>query len=244
LTLLADIPGGESYLAILKLAESQTDPELSAWLRTRAFQKATADSDGDAWSPGQIAEFGEALERTPKNPLELFELVCLRLEDLKVSLESGDTSMAAILLLVKDEETLRNYFGDQFRTTARGRYSVPQEEELADAKRPDIRVHGSGFDAAVPIELKIADSWSGNQLFERLEEQLCGDYLRDPRSARGVFLLVHRGDKPRWDLPSGQRVDFGGLVDALQTHWIRLAPHYPHIQDVRVFGIDLTERSK
>ena len=29
---------------------------------------------------------------------------------------------------------------------------VPQEEELADAKRPDIRVHCSSFDAPVPIE--------------------------------------------------------------------------------------------
>ena len=75
--------------------------------------------------------------------------------------------------------TLRRYT----REHARGRYDVPQEEELADAKRPDIRVHCSSFDAPVPIELKIADNWGGPSLFERLQNQLCGDYLRDSRES-------------------------------------------------------------
>ena len=55
---------------------------------------------------------------------------------------------------------------------------MPQEEELADAKRPDLRFLGIAFDAPVPVELKLADNWSGPKLFERLEAQLCGDYPR------------------------------------------------------------------
>jgi hypothetical protein len=67
------------------------------------------------------------------------------------------------------------YIGNWLRQHARGRYSVPQEEEFADATRPDMRFHGAGFDAPVPMELKLADNWSGPHLFERLENQLCGD---------------------------------------------------------------------
>lgn len=78
---------------------------------------------------------------------------------------------------------------------AAGRYIFPQEEELADAKRPDLRFLGVGFDAPVPAELKLADKWIGPHLFERLEIQLCGDYLHDVRSSRGIFVIVYRGTK-------------------------------------------------
>jgi hypothetical protein len=56
-------------------------------------------------------------------------------------------------------------------------------------KKTDLRFHGAVFDGPVRAELKLADKWTGPHLFERLEVQLCGDYLRDKRSSRGIFLL-------------------------------------------------------
>jgi len=47
----------------------------------------------------------------------------------------------------------------------------------------------------VPAELKLADNWTGPHLFERLEIQLCGEYLRDLRSSRGIFVIVYLGTK-------------------------------------------------
>ncbi len=70
------------------------------------------------------------------------------------------------------------------------RYVIPQEE-LADAKRPDLRFHGVGFDGLMPAELKLADKWTGPPLFERLEIQLCGEYLRDRRRFAGSSGLVY-----------------------------------------------------
>lgn len=49
----------------------------------------------------------------------------------------------------------------------------------------------------------MADNWTGPHLFERMEVQLGGDYLRDVRSSRGIFLLVYIGAKGSWDLPNG-----------------------------------------
>ena len=101
-----------------------------------------------------------------------------------------------------------------------------------------------GFDRPVPAELKLADNWSGPALFERLENQLCGDYLRDNRSGRGIFVLIYRGEKVGWDVPgSDNRVDFSGLTAALQDHWWRISPKFPNVYDIAVTGIDLTKRS-
>ncbi len=74
----------------------------------------------------------------------------------------------------RSRPSTRKYVGNWLRDKVAHRYVVPQEEELADAKRPDMRIHSTGFDGPVPTELKIADKWTGTKLFERLENQLCG----------------------------------------------------------------------
>ena len=139
---------------------------------------------------------------------------------------------------------MRAFLGKELRDKADGRYSVPQEEELADGKKPDIRFHGVAIDNPVPVELKLADSssWSGPKLFKHMEEQLGGDYLRDKRSTRGLFVLVNRGNKTEWHSPTGEKLDFDGLCAALQSHWKQLAPSYPNVDDIVVVGIDLTKR--
>ena len=99
------------------------------------------------------------------------------------------------------------------------------------------------FDGPVPVELKLADKWTGPALFERFENQLCADYLRDNRSNRGIFMLVYRGEKAGWDVPgSNNRVDFAGLTTALQDYWWRISPKYSNVDDITVIGIDLTKR--
>src|SRR5262249_44926164 len=147
----------------------------------------------------QTLEFHRALENTPRTHRELFDLAALRFLDLKDELEHGDSSIADILIQGATQETqMRKFIVGWCRDRAQGRYTTPQEEEFADAKRADLRFHGVGFDAPVPIELKLADKWSGKKLFERLENQLCGDYLRDNRSNRGLFVLVRRGEQATW----------------------------------------------
>src|SRR3569623_1555874 len=108
---------------------------------------------------------------------------------------------------------------------------------------PDQRFNGVGFDAPVTVELKVADAgWSGAKLLERLENQLCGDNLRDNRSNRGLFVLVYQGKQQTWVLPDDSSVDFEGLVDALQGHWSELSSQFPNVDEIVVIGIDLTKR--
>ena len=76
-----------------------------------------------------------------------------------------------------------------------------------------------------------------------MEIQLCGGYLCDVRSSRGVFDIVYLGKKSYPDPPNGRRADtFEMLVDELQRHWMLISNDYPGVDDVRVIGIDLTRR--
>jgi len=190
-----------------------------------------------------VREFHDQLERTPANHRELWYLAVDRMVDLKHDLEEGDASIASILQPVRQETEIRKYIGKGRRDRSRGRYVIPQEEELADGKRPDLRFHGVGFDAPVPAELKLADKWTEPHLFERLEVQLCGDYLCDIRSSRGIFGLVYHGTKSSWNLPNGSRAEsFDALICPLQNHCTILAPQFPGVEDIKVIGIDLTKR--
>jgi hypothetical protein len=241
---LTQIPGKEAFVALDEIAKQHPKAQSRPWLASYAKTKAEQDADLTAWSPAQVHEFHEHLDRTPVNHRELADLAILRLLDLKDDLENGDDSVARVLLRVEKEPEMRNFLAHELREKALGRYTIPQEEELADDKRPDLRFHGADFDAPVPVELKLVDRWTGPKLFERLENQLSGDYLRDNRSSRGIFALVNLSPAKRWQLPSNDLVDFDGLVQALQNHWKSIANKHSHVEDIAIIGIDLTKRFK
>lgn len=241
-SILQEIPGREAYLALKYISEVHPDPELRPWFALQAKSKATADSERGLWTVEQVSQFGKDYERIPTNHRELFDLAVLRLLDLKHELEDGDSSTASVLIKTEMETEIRNYIGAWCSRGAFG-YVVPQEEELPDAKRPDLRWHCTTFKGPVPTELKIADKWTGPQLFERLEGQLAGDYLRDCASSRGIYLLVYRGTQKRWKLLNEEWADFQELLSALQSHWASVANAHPAVEEVRVIGIDLTRRA-
>jgi hypothetical protein len=242
--LLKDLEGKDTYIALKELATEHPDPTYQPWMAHHALEHAERDATQTAWAIQDVLDFQNSLDRMPSTGQELFELVNMRLGDLKHELEQGDSSISKIINEgVKEETDMRVYIGDWMRKCAHGRYSIPQEEELADAVRPDFRVHGAGVDLIVPIELKLAERWTGNNLFERLENQLAGDYLRDSRSQYGIFLLVYkdRSRKKNWDVNSNS-LNFTALLDALQQHWYAIQERYSNIQDIQVIGIDLSAR--
>lgn len=239
--LLRTIPGKEAFIALSEIAAVHPS---RPWLADYARRRAEEDADFTAWTPSQVRDFHDKLDRTPGNHRELADLAVIRFLDLKDDLENGDESVARILKGVDRETVMRNNLAHELRSRAAGRYTIAQEDELADDKRPDLRFQGVGFDAPATAELKLADCWTGPQLFERLENQLAGDYLRDIRSARGIFVLVNREKNRRWQLSSGSRVEFDGLVAALQAHWESIAAKFPGIDTITVVGIDLSKRFK
>lgn len=242
LAFIRETPGKESFLALQEIAQAHPAERLRPWSAFYAQQKATADSQTPPWEPSKVVEFQESLESTPSTHRELWNLAIDRLLDLKHDLEDGDSSYAEILLQTSQETSIRKFIGNWLRDHAAGRYVVPQEEQLADDKRPDYRFQNSLSYAPVPVELKLSQNWSGSEHFERLENQLCGDYLRDVSSSCGIFLLVNHGGQAAWETPNKGLLGFNDLVTALQEHWLVIASRFPNVEDIKVIGIDLTKR--
>lgn len=241
LSILNKIPGKDAYHTLLEISERHPDIDEGSWIWKMAKAKAEQDGDASPWLPAQVVDFHKKLERTPENHSQLAELIVFRLQDLKDNLEQGDSSIASLIKGVTEETEARKYIGHELREKSFGRYVAPQEEELADGKKPDIRIHGNGFDNPVPIELKLANKWSGPKLYERMRNQLCGDYLRDIRSLRGIYLLLNQGGKGKWQIPGG-RVDFNDLIKSLESYWEEISKDFPGIDEITVVGIDLSRR--
>lgn len=239
--ILENIPGKEAYEALVDIAMEKSEEFSKPWFMLHANNRASKDADLSSWSIEKIIEFNRELECIPTNHQELFNLAELRILDLKDDLEHGDSSFATGLIVINQEVEIRKYIGNWCREQAKGRYTIPQEEQLADDKRPDFRWHGNGFDGPVPMELKLADKWSGPSLFERLRVQLNEDYLRDNRSSRGLFVLVNRATKT-WEVDD-KKYNFCQLVEALQAHWQAISHEYPKVEEIKVIGIDLTLRA-
>jgi len=253
LNILDSINGKEAYYAILDLSHNGNDSNLSSniqnWALNRAKAHAERDGDIEKWGINQVLDYQNFLESTPTTHKELFDLAVMRLDDLKAELEDGDYSIAKTLQKANEETEMRNFIAYILDSKSNWRYTISQEEEMADAKRPDIRFKSNNGNAVIPVELKLADkNWSGEQLYERLENQLCGDYLRDEHSERGIFLLVHIGKdnkSKKWVLPNRESVNFCDLILRLQSHWEQqLSKKFTNINGIKIIGIDLTKRFK
>ncbi len=244
--ILKEIPGKETYHALLNISENHPDQEHQKWYKTYAVNRAEKDVDLVPWQPKDIIQFAKEAEHMPKNNSELYELTISRLTDLKADLEHGDSSISNMLKKEKDETEHRKFIGNWLRVRSVGKYNVPQEEELADGTKPDIRILGFGFDGPVPIELKIVDNnWSANKLIERLNNQLCGQYLRDIRSNCGIYLLVYRGKKKSWQHPTTKKkLIFEKLVEILEEETKLIVSNSAKIESLKIIGIDLTVRTK
>ncbi|GAB4023457.1 hypothetical protein GCM10028808_73980 [Spirosoma migulaei] len=242
-TILKNIPGKESYLAIVELSKMHPVESYRNWMIKSAKERAEIDADNSNWTVERFVEYARTLESRPTNHRELFDLGVQRLLDLKHDLEEDDGSFSSTLAKENEETGIRKFIAKWCNDRAKDRYFLTQEEELADAKRPDCRFVSSLFDAPVPLELKLADNWKSSAFFERLENQLCRDYLRDCKSNRGIYVLVYRGKRTRWELPDGNHnATFDELIIALQEHWNNLSSKYPKVEQIAVIGIDLTKR--
>lgn len=240
---LKAISGKEAFLVLQEIGVTHPETSYRPRILEHAKKKAEIEGDIPVWSIEQVREFAIVMERTPTTHRELAELVHLKFLDLRDEFQDGDDGIAPLLAAIKLETDMRKYIGHVLREGAGNKYHVVQEEELGDGKKPDLRFNAMNIDYPVPAELKLAENWTGPELFERLENQLCGDYLRDKRSGYGFFVLVRRGGQEHWEEPhTRKRLTFAELTAELQKHWSAISSRFPNIDWVHVIGIDLTRR--
>jgi hypothetical protein len=242
LNVIFDTPGRKSYDVLVNLSKSVSNSFSKDRMDYLAKERAAIDAEQKPWTGSAVAEFSLSAMRTPRSQEDLFHIALARLDDLKLDIEEGDESEAVYLRKLKQETEVRTVFANRLRKASRSMYTIGSEEELADAKRTDIRFNAPQVYAPVPVELKIAGKWSFRELRERLESQLVKQYMRV--SQYGIFLLVHNSKKNRrWrNSYTHQLVDFDQLIVSIKREVENLKSKYLNVEHIEVVGIDFTKR--
>jgi hypothetical protein len=162
-----------------------------------------------------------------------------RLNDLSEDLAHDDFTDRRTLQNIEVEIEMQRTLARRLRDAAREAYVVVREDEVADSKKPDIRLAAIRGEHKAAIEVKIADNWSVVDLEDALRTQLVGQYLRHANCRAGCLLLTYSGKKGFWVHPQTRnRLTFRGLVDYLR----QIANELEKGDEIRllVYPIDLT----
>ncbi|MCO7197594.1 hypothetical protein [Pseudoalteromonas sp. OANN1] len=241
-SLLSELPDKAAYDAMKELEQEHPEPNYRHWMKKQAYKRAEADADLEPWSCEQVCQYATYQLVTPRTHKQLFELGVLKLKNMKIWLEQGNDSPWRTWQKAEQENEVRNLVTGWLNQNCRDQYTTAQEPELTNGQRMDIWLNSNYVNAPVPIELKLLDkSWSGNQLCERLRNQLVGDYLRANGASCGVFLLVSANTNKSWQIDN-QSVSLDELRDALMNYWTSISKEYPTVSAIEVIVIDLNRR--
>jgi hypothetical protein len=204
-------------------------------------KRAEQQSDLPPWKPEDVRLFSQEHETEPKTDRDLFKIVCRRLADIKHEVERSDNSLRDELHAEDLERPLRRWFARKLNERSRQRYTVPQEEEIDQEQKPDLRIENPRT-APVPIEVKWANRWSLAELLERLENQLVGQYLRAHNVRFGIYLLGTIGNQQHWLNPcDGRRMVFVEVLTLLQERANEIVSSRRDIEEIVVVGIDFRD---
>jgi hypothetical protein len=106
-------------------------------------------------------------------------------------------------------------------------------------------------DASLAIEVKIAESWTIEELEAALIDQLCGQYLRSDNARHGILLLVHQRRRNKgWRVGgSGEFLSFREVASHLAAMAAQISAGsenaaQPEIAAINVSGATLRNRKK
>ena len=213
---LVGTPGRATFNAIMRLAATLGFPIPAEHLRKLARERAATDLEASDWKREVIA-FERSAETEPQTPRALQLVALRRISDMAYDLHNDDYQQGETLSLLRGETAVQRWIADRLRLKQGRSFSVEREVHVADEKEPDLRLRAKATDASVPVEIKVAESWSVEELDDALKVQLCGRYLRQREGKQGILLLVHKKPRPRgWKAPDGTLLNFPELVSRLK----------------------------
>lgn len=235
---LIECPGPEAHLALEALVAEEGLLHLPARVQQLMGDRAGREMDLPVMEPSGFPEFERRFEALPVGRDALFQLMRDRVDDIAHHLAHDDFSDRVTLAQIGDEGEMQRTLAARLRQEARGAYTVSRESEVADSKRPDIRLTAAKGEQ-VSIEVKIADSWTLVELNAALRDQLVGQYLRHRSGSAGCLLLT-RGRKRFWtESATRRRLSFDKLVEHLAAE-ARLIERGQNFRiRVTCMGIDL-----
>ena len=241
---LASIAGRATFDAVLRLGQHPEQPIRPARLRSIARNRAAQDSEEAPWPANEPLEFERSFEvapRTTKGPPT--GRTAGAIDDMQQELLHDDFAQGRTVALLPDERNVQNWVADRLRLKQGRAYSVERESHVVAEKEPDVRLRAKASDASLPIEIKVAGSWTLKQLEAALIDQLCGQYLRAQDARHGILLLVYQKLKPNgWKNPhqKGAFLNLGQVVEHLKVLAAQVAGKSPTAPQPEIALLDVS----
>jgi hypothetical protein len=221
--LLMRMPGQATFDAIHRFHAMDNFAVPKAHLLGLAFERAANDAEAARWNPADLLAFEKTVETAPSTGKDLKHVIMRRLADVQHDLLHGDFAQGKSFKALPAEVDVQNWIADRLRLKQGRSFSVEREPHVIDEKEPDIRVRAKASDANVSIEIKVAESWTLEQLEVALTEQLCGRYLRAIDGRHGVLLLVHQAERSNgWKSQRDGFLTFPQVVTHLREMALRI----------------------
>ncbi|RNF30018.1 hypothetical protein NM04_14835 [Massilia aurea] len=210
---LAATPGAATFHALRQLAADREFPVRKNWLHELGQTRAEEDSESAPWTARDVKAFEDDFDTIPRSPQDLQRVAMGRIEDLQHRLLHADFGLGVQFKALKSEVEVQLWVAGELQAKQGRSFTLEREAHVVEEKEPDIRLSSKGSDARLPIEIKVAESWSLGDLEKALTVQLMGRYLRDRNARWGILLLVHQ-NKPKlgWKGGLGQFLTFDETV--------------------------------
>ncbi len=240
--MLYETPGRATFDALNCFAQTPGFPIPMENLLHLAIERAELDSETAPWAPGDFKAFEQTCQTAPHTGRDLQLVALRRLADIQHDLLHGDFAQGSNVSSLPDERAAQNWVAERLRLAQGRSYSVEREPHVADEKEPDVRLRAKATDASNAIEIKVAESWTLEQLEFALTDQLCGRYLRAAKARHGILLLVHQKPRPRgWSVPGEQiALGFPQLVARLRERAVQIAGASPEAPQPEIAVLDVS----
>lgn len=199
--------------------------------------------DDAPWQPEDVRIFATQYRSEPRSDYQLFRLIVRLMVDIKNNVECSENAANRLSVRSGDlERDFRGYLYGELSELPLKWFSVTQESEVDLGQCPDIRVERVGLNP-LPIEIKLANSWTVKELLEGLGNQLVGQYLRSANVRHGIYVLGNTEPKRRWEIPeTGKRINFQALVSLIQQRAAALQiERRADVDGIEVIGIDFSD---
>ena len=215
---LIKTPGEATHAALKRLERIEDFPIRPELMRVHAARRAEADAELPRWEPEDVVIFERAFDRPPTTTADLQLIARRRLESVQHDLINGKFAQGDTLQMLPDEPAVQRWIATQLEARQHEAYTVQREVHYADEKEPDVTLVSGHSGVELPIEIKVVDGLSIEDLETALVTQLCGQYLRHATIRHGILLLVYQRARTKgWRLhPGGPFVPFDQVLDQLR----------------------------
>ncbi|KVM80466.1 hypothetical protein BGV67_15605 [Burkholderia ubonensis] len=224
--------------------ENKTLPGDIEWILSIQDERNGKRADPTAWFPEDIQSFGTQYRHKPRSNYQLYELATRLLADIKANVEISENATDRLQVRTDDKEVhFQGFLKRQLDDRSLSWFAVTQESTIDLNQRPDLRIEIPGL-SAVPVEVKLANlGWTVEQLLERLEVQLVGQYLRAEGVNYGIYAVGNTEPTRKWKRPSDNKlIRFPELISLLQVRASELISLFPdNVYGLTVVGIDFSD---